>query len=150
MKHLYAPAVRDEIVDRIRQLRPDSPRQWGKMTPAQMLAHCSEATRMGLGEVNPPRVFVSYLFGAIAKRSLLREGKRMGRNAPTAPELRISGDPVFEEERARLIALVERFAGNGPERCSRHPHTFFGPLTPEEWAILGYQHLDHHLRQFDA
>jgi hypothetical protein len=23
-----------------------------------------------------------------------------------------------------------------------------GKMTPEEWAILMYKHLDHHLRQF--
>jgi len=36
----------------------------------------------------------------------------------------------------------------GPAGCTKHPHSFFGKLTPEEWAILSYKHLDHHLRQF--
>ena len=36
----------------------------------------------------------------------------------------------------------------GPGVCTKHPHFFFGPLTPVEWAALMYQHLDHHLRQF--
>ena len=31
-----------------------------------------------------------------------------------------------------------------------NPHSFFGRLTPEEWAVLMYKHVDHHLRQFGA
>jgi hypothetical protein len=32
--------------------------------------------------------------------------------------------------------------------CSQYPHPFFGPLKAEQWAILMYKHVDHHLRQF--
>jgi hypothetical protein len=38
----------------------------------------------------------------------------------------------------------------GPAGCTTHPHLFMGRLTPVEWATLMYQHLDHHLRQFQA
>jgi hypothetical protein len=51
-------------------------------------------------------------------------------------------------EQKRLSGLVDRFATAGPAGCTRHPHSFFGRLTPEEWATLMYKHLDHHLRQF--
>jgi len=47
-----------------------------------------------------------------------------------------------------LCALIDRFAVGGPQCCTKHPHTFFGQMTPEEWATLMYKHLDHHLRQF--
>jgi len=30
------------------------------------------------------------------------------------------------------------------EGCTTNPHSFFGRLTPEEWAELMYKHLDHH------
>jgi hypothetical protein len=46
--------------------------------------------------------------------------------------------------------LIDRFAAAGPQGCTTHPHAFFGSLTPDEWAILMYKHLDHHLRQFGA
>ena len=29
-------------------------------------------------------------------------------------------------------------------------HPFFGAMTSEEWSVLMYKHLDHHLRQFGA
>lgn len=51
------------------------------------------------------------------------------------------------------LALGERrpprlLAAGGPRACTTHPHPFFGPLTPNEWAVQQYKHLDHHLRQF--
>ncbi len=47
-----------------------------------------------------------------------------------------------------MSRLIDRFATAGREGCTSHPHSFFGRLTPDEWAILMYKHLDHHLRQF--
>jgi LPS sulfotransferase NodH len=44
--------------------------------------------------------------------------------------------------------MIDRFVAAGPKGCTTHPHSFFGRLTAEEWAILMYKHLDHHLRQF--
>jgi hypothetical protein len=49
---------------------------------------------------------------------------------------------------SRRASLIDRFVSGGPSACTNHPHPFFGPLTPAEWAILMYKHLDHHLRQF--
>jgi len=53
-------------------------------------------------------------------------------------------------ERERLRAAIDRFAQAGPTGCTQYPHFFFGKLTPEQWAVLMYKHLDHHLRQFGA
>ena len=74
----------------------------------------------------------------------------MARNTPTSPLLVTADDRDLAAERQRLQALVQRFAAGGPAGCTSHPHTFFGRLTPEEWAVLMYKHVDHHLRQFGA
>jgi transposase InsO family protein len=60
----------------------------------------------------------------------------------------VRDDRDFVVEKQRLRGLIGRFAAGGSWVCTKHPHFFFGPLTPEEWAALMYQHLDHHLRQF--
>jgi hypothetical protein len=52
------------------------------------------------------------------------------------------------KERERLLGLIDKFAAGGAAGCTKNPHSFFGKMTPEEWAILMYKHLDHHLRQF--
>ena len=38
-----------------------------------------------------------------------------------------------------LRGLIDRFAAAGPVGCTTHPHSFFGRLTPEEWAIADVQ-----------
>jgi hypothetical protein len=150
MKNLFDPARTTEVKERIGQLRADSERNWGKMTPAQALAHCSRAMETALGETKPPRMLIGRMIGGMVKRLALADDAPMKKNSPTAPFLVVHDEPDIAAERARLIALVDRFAEGGPSACTTHPHTFFGPMTPDEWAILMYKHADHHLRQFGA
>ena len=147
MKNLFEAATAEEVRERMVRLRPDSARQWGKMNPAQALAHCSSAMEVSVGLKSPPRSFIGRLVGRLAKSSILSE-KPTAHNMPTDKSFLVSGDRDFEAERQRLRGLIDRFAAGGPAGCTRHPHRFFGPLTPTEWAELNYKHLDHHLRQF--
>jgi hypothetical protein len=114
------------------------------------LAHCSAGIEMAVGKIRPPRALIGRLIGPAVKRVAVRDKEQFRRNSPTAKELLITGDVDFETERKRLSDLIDRFAANGPSGCTKHPHAFFGPLLPDEWAILMYKHLDHHLRQFSA
>jgi uncharacterized protein DUF1569 len=150
MKNLYEVATVEEVKGRMARLRADSARAWGKMNAAQALAHCSAGVEMGVGDKNPPRIWIGRLLGPLAKRQMILKEKPMPRNASTDKSLVVSDEREFETERQRLGALIDRFAAGGPAACTRHPHFFFGPLTPEEWAALQYQHLDHHLRQFQV
>jgi hypothetical protein len=150
MKNLYDAAQAQEVKQRITSLRPDSARLWGSMNAPQAVAHCSGGLEMALGDRNPPRVFAGRLFGWIIKPLALRDDAPMRRNSPTMPELIVRDDRNLDAERTRLVTLIDRFAAAGPAGCTTHPHSFFGPLTPNEWAILMYKHLDHHLRQFGA
>ncbi len=148
MKTLFQEGCAAEIQGRLENLKADSPRQWGKMDAAQMLAHCSAAMEMALGDVKPARMLIGRLIGQLVKSTALKDTVPMRKDSPTAKILVVSGERNFVEERARLGGLIKRFLIAGPAGCTRHPHTFFGPLTPEEWSVLMYKHLDHHLRQF--
>jgi len=88
------------------------------------------------------------LFGPLAKKSLIVNGEPMRRNAMTEKSCMVADERDFVVERQQLLKSIDRFASGGPGICTKHPHFFFGPLTPAEWATLMYQHLDHHLRQF--
>jgi hypothetical protein len=149
VKSLFEPSSAIEIRKRIELLKPESRRQWGTMKVAQMLAHSSSWMEMAAGVKSPPRSFVGRIFGKIAKKSVLGEGP-VRRNMPTDKSLIIYGEREFAAEQQRLLEWVDRFSTGGPEQCTTHPHSFFGSMTPNEWAILGYKHLDHHLRQFGA
>jgi hypothetical protein len=148
MKNLYEPATAQEIKDRIARLGPASQRQWGKMTAAQAMAHCSLVMEWAVGDIRPPRMFIGRILAPLVKSKVLKDEAQMGRNAPTSKSLVVSDDRDLATERQRLTALVDRFASAGPSGCTTHPHSFFGPLTPDEWSALMYKHLDHHLRQF--
>ncbi len=140
MKNLFEAARVEEVKSRLARLQPDSERQWGKMNPAQALAHCSAAIDMTMGKTPPaPRIFIGRLLGPLAKKSLLVKGEPMRRNATTEKSCLVIDERDFAV-----------FVAGGPAICTKHPHFFFGPLTPVEWAALMYQHLDHHLRQFQV
>jgi hypothetical protein len=147
MKNLFEVARVEEVKKRIALLRPDSERQWGKMNAAQALAHCSAAMEMAMGKICPPRILIGRLLGPLAKKSLIVKGEPMRRNAMTEKSCLVTDERNFVVERQRLRESIDRFAAGGPGLCTKHPHFFFGPLTPVEWAALMYQHLDHHLRQ---
>lgn len=148
MKNLFEAARVEEVKQRMARLRPDSERLWGKMNAPQALAHCSAAVEWAVGDRIPPRMFLGRIMGRIVKPMVLGKDEPMRRNSPTAKDLVVQDERDLGTERERLRGLIDRFAAGGPKGCTTHPHSFFGKLTPEEWATLMYKHLDHHLRQF--
>jgi hypothetical protein len=149
MKNLFEQEAVGEIVCRIDKLQPTSQRQWGKMDVAQMMAHCSAAMDMASGLVNPPRSFLGRVLGPLVKPIFTNE-KPFSRNSPTAKELVFSSPRDFLREQEQLRTKVRQFHEGGESKCTRHPHPFFGALSPQQWSRGMYKHLDHHLRQFGA
>jgi len=145
MKSLFEPAAAEELKRRMAQLTPETQRQWGKMSAAQMLAHCSIAMEVSVGDKVMRQILIGKLFGKRAKASMLR-GKPIGRNMPTDKSYIVKDDRNLEAEHRRLAMLIDRFQSGGPDKCTKHPHSFFGTMTPEEWSALNYIHLD--LKQF--
>jgi uncharacterized protein DUF1569 len=150
MRNLFDSATSQQVVGRLQSLTAESPRQWGTMTPAQTVAHCSLGMQMALGEHKPPRVLIGRVVGPIIKKLALGNDVPMRKNSPTAPSLVVSDDRDLEAEKVRLIGLIDRFSKGGAAVCTNYPHAFFGKLTAEQWSELMYKHLDHHLRQFGA
>jgi hypothetical protein len=150
IRHLYQPETVKEIKQRILSLRASSPRQWGKMNAAQAMAHCVLGMENAVGVTNPPRIFVGRILGPLVKPMALKASVPMRRNSPTAKSLVVNDERDLAAEQKSLCAIIDRFAAAGAAGCTKHPHVFFGRMTPEEWAVLAYKHLDHHLRQFGA
>ena len=149
MKNLFEREAVEEIISRIDKLQPASQRQWGKMDVAQMMAHCSAAMDMASGRLNLPRAFIGRLLGPFVKPIYTNE-KPFSKNNPTAKELVFSNERDFLREQQQLREKIRKFHEGGEAQCTRHPHPFFGALTPQEWSRGMYKHLDHHLRQFGA
>ena len=147
MKSLFDPEVTREMVDRINQLTPGTKPLWGKMKVDQMLAHMQSPLRVALGEENLKKGLMGFLFGRIAKKQLVKE-EPFKRNLPTAPSFIVKDERNFEEEKAKVIDLIQRFSKEPGEKLDTRVHPFFGKLTADEWNVLHWKHLDHHLRQF--
>jgi hypothetical protein len=149
MKTLFEKVAADEVLSRIEKLQPEVQRLWGKMDVAQMMAHCSGALDMASGKVILPRMFIGRLIGRMV-RPIYSNEKPFSRSSPTDPKLVVSDQRDFNREREELKLRVGEFQQGGEAKCTRHPHPFFGSLTPYEWGRGMYKHLDHHLRQFGA
>jgi len=147
MKNLFEQDTVDEVIARIDNLQPAAVPQWGKMDVAQVMAHCSSTMDMASGRLNPPQVFIGKLIGPFFK-SILSNEKPFGKNSPTDKQLVVADPRDFAREQQQLKLKIQQFCDGGEAQCTRHPHPFFGPLTPAEWSLGMYKHLDHHLRQF--
>lgn len=152
MRTLRNPQDKIELLRRLKSIRPDSPRRWGKMTPHQMLCHLSDAYRVYVGEkkVAPARVPLPrplLVFFAVWVPLPWPHG------FPTAPEVdqQIGGTPPVEFGRDvhELEAMIERYAKLPPDHAWPE-HPAFGRMSPAAWMRLGYLHADHHFRQFHA
>ena len=142
---------RDEVLARLANVRPDSPRQWGQMSAPQMICHLGDAFRMAGDKPLPDD-------STLAQRTLI---KWMALYTPlpwpagklvTRPEIdQVQGGGcspgVFADDVARLVTLVDQFTAR--DRNVRWPaHPFFGAMSSSAWLRWGYLHMDHHLRQF--
>jgi hypothetical protein len=151
MKNLFDATVANRVKARLGKLGPQSERQWGKMTAPQMLAHCSMSMQWAVGEAVPEKASLPLrLVGRLVKPMVFRNEDPIRKNSPTAKSLIVTDERDLGKERQRLSGLIDKFAAGGAAGCTRNAHPFFGSMTPEEWAILMYKHLDHHLRQFGA
>ena len=147
MKNLFQSDAVDNVISRIEQLQPTTQRQWGKMDVAQMMAHCSATLDVASGRVVLPRILIGRILGPFVRPAFTND-KPFSKNGPTDKTFVIADKRDFARERDELKRRVRQFHEAGEAHCTIHPHSFFGPLTPQEWATGMYKHIDHHLRQF--
>jgi hypothetical protein len=134
------------IIDRISNLTEETQPLWGKMNVSQMLAHCQAPMRVVFGEAKTKRGLIGMLFGKVAKKKMVNY-EPFKKGLPTDPTYIVKRPVNFNEEKGRLIAMIEKFHEH-PELVTTSVHPFFGTMNKQEWDTLGWKHLDHHLRQF--
>src|ERR1700760_2322347 len=102
MKNLFDPILVEDTKQRILQLRIESERQWGSMTVAQTLAHCTSGIGMATGDIRAKRApFPASLIAPLIKPLVLRDDKPMRRNSPSSPELFTADPKQCELDRER-------------------------------------------------
>lgn len=145
MPMLHDAMFREAAKQRLRALRPDTTRRWGTMSVDQMLWHVNTALENALGRlpITPLRVpLPKFLLKFLVINVPWRKGK-----TPTMPELEAKRRYDFEEERTRLLRLIDEFAARPIDRPWQANATL-GPLTGSEWSRLQGKHVDYHLQQF--
>ena len=147
MRHsLWDDAERMRTLERLRRVTPGTRPRWGRMHAGQMIVHLADQLRLALAEVP-----MSKPWPGPAKyqplRWLLINVVPMPKGSRSFRELFLTPAGDFARDRAALEALLARAAARGPEGpWGGSP--LFGRLSREEWGVLGWRHLDHHLRQF--
>jgi hypothetical protein len=136
MKNLFDVTVTNQVKTRLGKLEPQSERRWGKMTAAQMLAHCSMSMQWAVGEVVPEKgALPARLIGRLVKPMVFRNDDPMRKNSPTVRGLIVADERDLGKERNRLSGLIDKFAAGGAAGCTRNPHSFFGSAEPNSNTV---------------
>lgn len=148
MKNVFNANDSLEIINRINQLTPETKGLWGKMSVAQMLAHCNVSYEMVYDNKHPrPNAFMRFILRLLVKNAVVNE-KPYKKGGHTAPQFIINDDKDFEVEKKRLIDYIKETQVLGETYFNGKESHSFGALTTTEWNNLFYKHLDHHLSQF--
>jgi hypothetical protein len=139
-----------EVSNRLRALRPDSKRRWGRMSAHQMVCHLSDGYRIMTGERNT-RLAATPLPRTVMKWIALYAPIPWPADIPTTPDLDQDCDGTrpadFDADVAKLEQLLGTFAADRRHFGGR-VHPLFGRMSESAWLRWAYLHADHHLRQF--
>ena len=144
--------ITKEYVPLLKNTLPDSMGKWGKMNAQQMVEHVAaffyvSSERIKFDLVTPPEHLPKF-------KEFLFSDKEFREN--TKAPLNVIGEEPFPlryatmkeavENLARSIATFEAYFKDDSGKKTLHP--VFGELNFEEWVLLHYKHVTHHLRQF--
>lgn len=149
MKTMARAQDKEEIVRRLRTIRADSGRRWGRMSAHQMICHLSDSFLAVTGQRH-----VSPASGpfqrTVIKWIALYAPLKWPRGIPTRPEVdqEVGGTKPshFAADVTQLEMLVELITTR--KGCFGPTHPIFGNMSNTDWMRWAYLHMDHHLRQF--
>ena len=144
IKNLFAPAVKEVIINRINRLTPNSKALWGTMNVEQMMAHLQRPIALAFGKHTLKGNFILKLIGPLFKSALYNE-KPYKHGLPTDKTYMVTDAKNFEQEKNKLVEMIHDFK---EENISDAKHDIFGKLTKEQWSKATWKHTDHHLQQF--
>jgi Protein of unknown function (DUF1569) len=150
MKTMARAEDKAEIIRRLKMVRPECTRQWGRMSAHQMVCHLSDAFRLAMHQ-KPASPATGLFQATVIKWIALYFPLSWPPGVPTRPEMdqEIGGTPPgdFAADLAALEGLLE--AVTTPATGYDWPaHPIFGTMSERAWLRWAYLHVDHHLRQF--
>ena len=144
VKNLFDNAAKQEIVERISKLTPQSQRQWGKMDVAQMLAHLQMPLGIAIGAHTIKGNWLMRMILPFFKK-MLWDDKPYKQSLPTDKTFIMADPKDFEMEKGKLLEMVSSFT---EANMINEVHPVFGKMTKAQWSMASWKHIDHHLKQF--
>ena len=146
--------ISNDFILRVKNIAAETVPVWGKMNLQQMVEHVTDFFNVSTEKikfeiVTPKEHLPKY------KEFLLSE--KQFRENTKAPASVLGDEPMplrnktLEEAIIKLELAIrdfEKYFEHDPQRITAHP--VFGPLNFEEWILLHFKHVTHHLRQFGA
>ena len=144
--------ITHEFIHLLNKLPLDAKGKWGKMNGQQMVEHVSGFFIVSSGKYKFPLVtqvehLPKYREFLLSDKAFRENTKAPGNVVPEEPRnlQKASMREALDELQIEINDFVEYFNKN-PGAKTMHP--VFGELDFDEWILLHYKHVTHHLRQF--
>ena len=148
MQSILDPKSIEDFKEKSLAVQEQTPANWGKMNAAQMFQHLNKSLEVILTDKPIKRMFMGRIIGKSIKKKALKGTDPITKNSPTAPSF-VSDDNVdFEKEKQQWLAYLDQFLTTKEEDMEGKVHPFFGKMTGNQWNVLIYKHVVHHLKQF--
>ena len=143
--------LKDEFIPLVRTLPPGKVGKWGKMNAQQMVEHVTDFFKVSTGRIEIPLVTPEEQLPKF--KAFLQSDKEFRENtkAPVLPDdpFPTRHDQILQavDELQNEAAYFFEYFDKDTEKKTTHP--VFGELNFEEWVLLHYKHVIHHLKQFE-
>jgi oxepin-CoA hydrolase/3-oxo-5,6-dehydrosuberyl-CoA semialdehyde dehydrogenase len=144
--------IKNDLFSLLSDIAPGTIAKWGKMNAQQMIEHLVAFFNVSSGKIKFDLVTPEEHLPKFKEFLLSDKQFRENTKAPAS----VIGEEALplkyksmEEAVSRLQEAVEQFEShfrNDSKIKTLHP--VFGMLNFDEWILLHYKHVTHHLRQF--
>lgn len=144
--------ITEEYISLVKNLQPGAMGKWGKMNGQQMVEHVAAFFYVSSGKIKFDLVTPEEHLPKFKEFLLSDKQFRENTRAP----LTVIGEETLPLRCATMEEAVENLSGSvadfeayfKKDPCTKTMHPVFGELNFEEWILLHYKHVTHHLRQF--
>lgn len=142
---------RPHLLEQLRNLNPDTPPIFGKMTAQHMVEHLSYTLRFANGKLPQELLYRPDKAEKFKQYTIYSEQElQPGFRAPMLPEellpLKHPGMQEAVQELEQELQDMDRYFAQNPE--ARPVSPTLGELTQAEWYVFHNKHFRHHFRQF--
>ena len=144
--------ITKEYIPLLKNLQPDAMGKWGKMNGQQMVEHVAmffyvSSEKLKFDLVTPAEHLPKFKEFLLSDKQF-RENTKAPLNiiGEEALPLRYASMEEAIEDLSRSIESYMAYFKDDPNK--KTIHAVFGDLNFEEWVLLHYKHVTHHLRQF--